>query len=103
MHKKLIDSNIKDSKSRSSENKLPINSINSAPKTPKQKKIRALEEYTIDAMTYESGYNGPKIDLTSNITTEFINSTLIPYFKSGMTLDRKSAFSVRFHHVPINR
>lgn len=87
------------------ENKLPINSINiTAPSslnrpTPpaiKHKRVRALEEYTICSMHYDYWYNGPRIDLKTNITVEFINSTLIPYFKSGKILDRKSAYSVHF-------
>ena len=111
--KPLYESNIKDVKpqvsenksqanvSEHKENKLPVNPttsaqvINKPAPMAKHKKIRSLEEHTIQAMAYDHSYNGPKIDLKFNITAEFVNSTLIPYFKSGKNLDRKSAYSVR--------
>lgn len=111
--KPLYESNFKEAKpqvsenksqaniSENKENKLPVNPTTSAPvinkpaPMAKHKKIRSLEEHTIQAMAYDLSYIGPKIDLKFNITAEFVNSTLIPYFKSGKNLDRKSAYSVR--------
>lgn len=79
------------------EYKPPSNTI-MAPIRPdligRQKKIHALEEYTIHSLKHENDYFGPKIDLENNITVEYVNSVLIPFFKTGKTLDRKSAYSV---------
>ena len=69
-------------------------SLNMPVAVTKQKKIKALEENTINTMQHDLNYDGPKIDLKVNITVDFVNSTLIPFFKSGKILDRKSAYSV---------
>lgn len=60
----------------------------------RSKKVKALEKDAIESLEFELGYNGPRIDLHSNITIPFVKDTLIPFFKSGGLLDRKSAFSV---------
>lgn len=83
--------------SKPSENKQPTNSNLNRPDTfaGKHKRIHALEEYTIYSLKHDNDYAGPKIDLMINITVEYVSSVLIPYFKSGKILDRKSAYSVR--------
>lgn len=82
------------------ENKLPANLDVIINKTPtiivpaKIKKVRSLDEFTIDGLTFDPANRGPKINLDTNITTNFISTTLIPFFKSGKILDRKSSYSV---------
>ena len=81
------------------ENALPCNSEvvnNKKPSIlpPKMKKVRSLDEYSIEGLTFDHANPGPKIGLDTNITTSFINSILIPFFKSGKVLDRKSSYSV---------
>ncbi len=60
----------------------------------KPKKLRSLEESLIEILEFEPSYTGPRIDLQFNVTMTFVKDTLIPYFKSGGLLDRKSAYSV---------
>lgn len=93
--------------STNNENKQTVNLIisstvlNKPEQSGKQKKVHALEEYTIYSLKHENDYSGPKIDLSNNITVEYVNSVLIPYFKSGKILDRKSAYSVTITRTKI--
>jgi hypothetical protein len=58
------------------------------------KKIRSLDESAIELLEFESNYTGPRIDLQTGLTISFVKDTLVPFFKSGGQLDRKSAYSV---------
>lgn len=64
------------------------------PTVPKPRKIKILEESTIVSLEFNQSYTGPRIDMETEITTEFVSKILIPYFKSGKVLDRKSSFTV---------
>lgn len=82
------------------ENKIPCNvdlNNNKHPVPvlpPKGKRVKTLDEYSIEGLTFDNT-PGPKIGLDSEITIDFISKTLIPFFKSGKVLDRKSSYSVK--------
>ena len=63
---------------------------------PTLKKIRSLDEYSIESLSFDPMIPGPKIGLDTEISIDFINNILIPFFKSGKVLDRKSSFSVSY-------
>lgn len=99
-NKPLID---EQQQSRESENLKPeFNQNISSPNTitgyiptqTKQKSLRSLDEYSIESLAFDPSYLGPKIDLDTEIDVQFVSSILIPYFKSGKLLDRKSSYSV---------
>lgn len=66
------------------------------PLNPRIKKVRSLDEYSIESISFDPMIPGPKIGLDTEITIDFIYNILIPFFKSGKVLDRKSSFSVKF-------
>lgn len=83
------------------ENKIPGNDEVFDDKTPlvplppRIKKVRSLDEYSIESISFDPMIPGPKIGLDTEITIDFVNNILIPFFKSGKVLDRKSSFSVK--------
>ena len=79
----------------SDENMAPLTNRIPAVPFPKGKRIKSLDDETIEALEYDPSYTGPKINMGTNVTTDFVSSTLIPFFKSGKILDKKSAYSVR--------
>lgn len=89
------------------ENKIPCNvdfNDNKPPfpvLPPRVKKVRSLDEYSIEGLTFDSTIPGPKISLDTDITIDFISETLIPFFKSGKVLDRKSSYSVKVRKFKI--
>jgi hypothetical protein len=75
------------------ENNITINDSTST-KPAKTTRIKKLDEEIIESLSFDTSYLGPKITLNSSVTNDYIKSTLIPYFKSGKILDKKSAYSV---------
>jgi hypothetical protein len=92
-----------DSSSCEGENMVPVNTNDQIVNDknpfiylpPRMKKVRSLDEYSIEGLGFDPMVPGPKIGLDTEITVDFITKTLIPFFKSGKVLDRKSSFSVK--------
>lgn len=82
--------------SRQDEPQLPLPPLsNSAFMKPS--KIDDLEEDIANSLTFDPSYTGPKITIDSPISVEYVRDTLVPFFKSGKLLDRKSSYSVPFY------
>ena len=64
----------------------------------KHKKIKSLDEKSINMLDFDNSVTGPKINLDTKITSEFVSSVLVPFFKSGKVLDRKSTYVVIIHN-----
>ena len=64
----------------------------------KHKKIKSLDEKSINTLDFDNSVTGPKINLDTEITSNFVSSVLVPFFKSGKVLDRKSTYVVIIHH-----
>lgn len=58
------------------------------------KKIKYLDEYVLQALEFDPAYQGPRIDMKADINITFVKDTLIPFFKAGGLLDRKTAYTV---------
>ena len=63
----------------------------------KHKKIKSLDEKSINTLDFDNSVTGPKINLDTEITSDFVSSVLVPFFKSGKVLDRKSSYVVIIH------
>ena len=64
----------------------------------KHKKIKSLDEKSINTLDFDNSVTGPKINLDTEITSNFVSSVLVPFFKSGKVLDRKSTYVVIIHN-----
>lgn len=93
-----------------SEHRLPLpskiinndrNSVLLCPQPHKTNKIKSLEKFEIENLTFDPSYLGPKITIDSSLTADFVYKILIPYFKSEKLLDRKSSYSVRIRTLKI--
>lgn len=75
----------------------PVGTILSdpAPSIKLPKKIKYLDEYVLQALDFDPTYQGPRIDMKADINITFVKDTLIPFFKAGGLLDRKTAYTVR--------